>query len=123
MSRLAVLTSHPIQYYAPLFRALAQVVDLHVLFAHRASPAEQAKAGFGTPFEWDVDLTAGYAHSFLDNVARRPGTDHFLGCDTPDIFRHLRVGCFHALLLSGWHLKTYLQGTLAAKRLGIPIMV
>ena len=77
--RLAVLTSHPIQYYAPLFRALAQVVDLHVLFAHRATPAEQARAGFGTPFEWDVDLTSGYAHSFLKNVARQPGTDRFPG--------------------------------------------
>jgi glycosyltransferase involved in cell wall biosynthesis len=121
--RLAVLTSHPIQYYAPLFRALAKEVNLHVLFAHRASPAEQASAGFGTPFDWDVDLTSGYAHSFLDNVARRPGTDHFLGCDTPDIGQHLRKGRFQALLVLGWHLKGYLQGILAAKRLGIPVMV
>ena len=124
MIRLAVLTSHPIQYYAPLFRELAQVVDLHVFFAHRATPAEQAKAGFGTPFAWDVDLTSGYAHSYLENVARRPGTDRFLGCDTPGIGRHLRAGGrFQALLVLGWHLKSYLQGVLAAKRLGIPIMV
>jgi glycosyltransferase involved in cell wall biosynthesis len=123
VTRLAVLTSHPIQYYAPLFRALARAVDLRVLFAHHASPAEQAKAGFGTPFAWDVDLTSGYAHSFLKNVARRPGTDHFLGCDTPGIGERLRAGCFHALLVLGWHLKTYVQGGLAARRLGIPVMV
>jgi glycosyltransferase involved in cell wall biosynthesis len=121
--RLAVLTSHSIQYYAPLFRELAKVVDLHVLFAHRATPAEQAKAGFGTPFAWDVDLTSGYAHSYLENVARRPGTDRFLGCDTPDIGCHLRAGRFQVLLVLGWHLKSYLQGVLAAKRLGIPVMV
>jgi glycosyltransferase involved in cell wall biosynthesis len=121
--RLAVLTSHPIQYYAPLFRALAQVVDLHVLFAHRATPAEQASAGFGTPFAWDVDLTSGYAHSFLENVARRPGTDRFLGCDTPGIGQHLHEGRFQVLLVLGWHLKAYLQGILAAKRRGIPVMV
>ena len=59
--RLAVLTSHPVQYHAPLFRELAKSVDLHVLFAHRASPDEQARAGFGTPFEGDLDLTAGDA--------------------------------------------------------------
>ena len=70
-----------------------------------------------------MDLTSGYAHSFLENVARRPGTDRFSGCDTPDIGRHLREGRFQALLVMGWHLKTYLQGTLAAKRLGIPVMV
>jgi len=121
--RLAVLTSHPIQYYAPLFRALAQVVDLHVLFAHRATPGDQARAGFGTPFAWDVDLTSGYAHSFLENVARRPGTDRFLGCDTPRIGQHLSKGRFQVLLALGWHLKVYLQGILAAKRLGIPVMV
>jgi glycosyltransferase involved in cell wall biosynthesis len=121
--RVAVLTSHAIQYYAPLFRELAQVVELHVFFAHRATPAEQAKAGFGTPFAWDVDLTSGYAHSYLENVARRPSTDRFLGCDTPDIGRHLRAGRFQALLVLGWHLKSYLQGVLAAKRLGIPVMV
>jgi glycosyltransferase involved in cell wall biosynthesis len=123
LTRLAILTSHPIQYYAPLFRALAQTVDLHVLFAHRAIPVEQARAGFGTPFAWDVDLTSGYAHSFLKNIARRPGTDRFLGCDTPDIDRHLRAGRFQALLVLGWHLKSYLQGVLAAKCLGIPVMV
>jgi glycosyltransferase involved in cell wall biosynthesis len=123
MMRLAVLTSHPIQYYAPLFRALANAVDLHVFFAHRATAAEQASAGFGTPFTWDVDLTSGYAHSFLKNVARRPGTDRFLGCDTPDVGRHLREGRFQVLLVMGWHLKSYLQGVVAAKRLGIPVMV
>jgi glycosyltransferase involved in cell wall biosynthesis len=112
-----------VQYYGPLFRALARQTDLHVFFAHRASPAEQARAGFATPFEWDVDLTSGYAHSFLENVAREPGTGRFAGCDTPSIGRHLRAGRFHALLLTGWHLKSYLQGTLAAKRLGIPVMV
>src|SRR5215510_15149079 len=117
--RLAVLTSHPVQYYAPLFRELAKAVDLHVYFAHRATPAEQAQAGFGTPFEWDVDLTSGYAHSFLENIARQPGTDRFAGCDTPEIGRHLRQGRFQALLVMGWHLKSYLQAALAAKRLGI----
>jgi glycosyltransferase involved in cell wall biosynthesis len=123
VTRLAVLTSHPIQYYAPLFRALAKVVDLHVLFAHHATPAEQANAGFGTPFTWDVDLTSGYAHSFLENVARQPGTDRFLGCDTPGIGQRLHEGRFQVLLVLGWHLKAYLQGILAAKRLGIPVMV
>jgi glycosyltransferase involved in cell wall biosynthesis len=121
--RLAVLTSHPIQYYGPLFRALAKVVDLHVLFAHRASGEEQARAGFGTAFDWDVDLTSGYSHEFLTNVARRPGTDHFAGCDTPAIGARLRDGKYGALLVLGWNLKSYLQGLFAAKRLGLPVLV
>jgi hypothetical protein len=94
LTRLAILTSHPIQYYGPLFRELAKSVDLHVFFSHRATPEQQGWAGFSTAFEWDVDITSGYAHSFLQNVARRPGTDHFFGCDTPGIGQHLRQGKF-----------------------------
>lgn len=121
--RLAVLTTHPIQYYGPLFRELARRVDLDVLFAHRASPEEQGRAGFGHAFDWDIDITGGYAHSFLVNTARRPGADAFLGCDTPEIGERLRKGGYDALLLTGWGSKTYIQGLLAAKRLRLPVVV
>jgi glycosyltransferase involved in cell wall biosynthesis len=121
--RLAILTSHPIQYYAPLFRELSERVDIHVFYAHYATAEQQAAAGFGKAFNWDVDLTSGYAHSFLHNVATRPGTDSFGGCDTPDIPNRLRNGGFDAVLALGWHLKSMLQGIFAARRLGIPVMV
>lgn len=121
--RLAAFASHPIQYQAPLFRHLAQRVDLHVFFAHRATPEQQAEAGFGVPFDWDVDLTSGYAHSFLRNVARRPGTDHFSGCDTPDAGRAIGERRFDAVLVMGWHLKSFLQAALAAKVRRIPVLV
>ena len=68
--RLGVLASHPIQYQAPLFRELARQLDLTVYYAHRQTPEAQALAGFGVPFDWDVDLLAGYEHRFLDNVAK-----------------------------------------------------
>ena len=120
--RLAILASHPIQYQAPLFRALARRLDLHVFFAHEATPQEQADAGFGARFVWDVDLTSGYANSFLHNVSRRPNASEFFGCDTPDIGDRLRQGRFNAVLATGWGLKSYLQGIYAAKRLRLPVM-
>lgn len=121
--RLAVLTSHPIQYHAPLFRELARRADLHVFYAHRATPDQQGEAGFGRPFDWDIDLTSGYAHSFLVNVAATPSVDHFAGCDTPEIGQKIETGNFDALVIFGWHLKTYLQGLFAAKRRRVPVMV
>ena len=120
--RLAVLTSHPIQYQAPLFRELARRCDLHVFFGHSATPQEQANAGFGTSFAWDVDLISGYANSFLKNVSRRPSASEFFGCDTPEIGERLLEGRFDALMVMGWGLKSFVQGILAAKRLGIPTM-
>ena len=96
---------------------------LHVFYAHRATPAQQAQSGFGASFDWDVDLFDGYSHGFLRNVAQDPGAHHFAGCDTPDIGQQLDAGRFDALLVMGWHLKTYWQGVWAAKRSGIRVLV
>lgn len=121
--RLAILTSHPIQYHAPLFREIARRIDCHVFYAHRATPEQQASAGFDAAFEWDVDLTSGYANSFLNNIADRPSVERFAGCDTPEIGERLRDGRFDALLVTGWGQKSSLQGIWAAKRAGLPVMV
>lgn len=121
--RLAILTTHPVQYYAPLFRYLASRIDVHVFFAHRATPAQQADAGFGTAFEWDIDLTSGFSQTFLSNVAKVPSASTFAGCDTPDIGGRLREGRFDGVLTLGWHVKSLLQGIMAAKRQGLPVLV
>lgn len=121
--RLGVLASHPIQYQAPLFRALAERLDLEVFFAHRQTPEQQARAGFDTPFDWDVDLLSGYRHRFLRNRARRPGVDRFAGCDTPEIAEVVRAGRFDAFLVAGWHLLSYWQAIRACRRGGVPVLV
>jgi glycosyltransferase involved in cell wall biosynthesis len=121
--RLAVVSSHPIQYYAPIFRALDRCLDLEVFYAHRSTPADQAQAGFGTPFEWDVDLLNGYRSRFMTNVAKKPTTTGFSGCDTPEIYQHIQTGRFDAVLVMGWYLKSFIQAIVAAKRSGIPILV
>ena len=121
--RVAVVTSHPIQYQAPWFRGLAQRCELHVLFAHRQSAAEQAAAGFGVAFDWDVDLTAGYPHAYMHNVARTPGVYGFAGCDTPEVYARLAEGRFDAVIVTGWYLKSYVQTVIAAHRLRMPVLV
>lgn len=94
-----------------------------VFFASKATPQQQAAAGFGTMFDWDIDITSGYENVFLTNVAKRPSASHFSGCDTPEIGDRLREGRFDAVLVLGWHLKSYIQGVVAAKRLGMPVLV
>lgn len=121
--RLGVLTSHPIQYQAPLFRELARHVDLTVYFAHRQTAAGQAASGFNVAFEWDVDLLGGYEHRFLHNRAKHPSTDRYSGCDTPEIADEIRQGGFDAFLVTGWYLKSYWQAIRACRRHGVPVMV
>jgi glycosyltransferase involved in cell wall biosynthesis len=121
--RLGFLISHPIQYYAPIFRELAKQCDLTVYFAHRQTGAGQADAGFGVAFEWDVDLLAGYRSRFLTNVARQPSTDRFGGCDTPGIGAEIVDGRFDAFVVPGWGLRSYLQAVRACRRARVPVMV
>lgn len=121
--RLGVLATHPIQYHAPLYRALAERLDLTVYFAHQQSAQGQADAGFGVAFEWDVPLLGGYEHRFLENVSAAPSTQGWKGCDTPEIGRVIAEERFDAFLVNGWYNKSLWQAIVACWRTGTPVMI
>jgi glycosyltransferase involved in cell wall biosynthesis len=121
--RIGFLISHPIQYYAPIFRELAKRCDLTVFFAHRQTAEQQARAGFGVAFDWDVDLLSGYDSRFLTNVARQPSTDRFAGCDTPGVAEAIAGGGFDVFVVPGWALRSYWQALRACRRRGVPVLV
>jgi glycosyltransferase involved in cell wall biosynthesis len=121
--RIGFLVSHPIQYYAPIFRELARRSDLTVFFAHRQDAAGQGKAGYGVAFDWDVDLLSGYESRFLKNVARVPSTQTFAGCNTPEIAEIITEGRFDAFVVPGWSLRSYWQAVRACRRARVPVMV
>ena len=85
--RLAFVVSHPIQYYAPLYRRLAvrNDIDIKVFFTWHDGRAPVIDNGFGRPVEWDVPLVEGYEHELVPNHARHPGTDRFLGLNNPSL--------------------------------------
>lgn len=121
--RVAFVVTHPIQYYSPWFAHLASVCDLTVFYAHRQTPEGQAAAGFATKFEWDLPLLDGYRHQFLENVSRRPGLQHFNGCDTPEIGKIIKNGGFDAVAMIGWNKKCFIQAGWAAYRAGTPLLI
>src|ERR1700674_2913917 len=124
-SHLAILATHQIQYQAPWFRALAESpeIDLEVLYCHRATPWEQASAGFNVEFDWDVALLDGYRHQFLRNVARKPSLHGFAGLDTPEIATIVKEENFDAVIVNGWNYKSAWQTMRACWRTKTPVMV
>jgi glycosyltransferase involved in cell wall biosynthesis len=122
-SRIGFLISHPIQYYAPIFRALAERCDLTVFFAHRQNAEQQARAGYGVAFDWDVDLLSGYESRFLTNVSQSPSTSSFNGCNTPEIAEAIRSGGFDGFVVPGWSLRSYWQAVRASRKAHVPVMV
>ena len=92
--RIAVVSTHPIQYHSAWFQSLAAQpeLDVHVYYCHRATPLEQARAGFGVEFDWDVPLLSGYPHCFLRNVADPPGPEGLPGLILPKSTTSSAVG-------------------------------
>jgi len=125
--RLAYLVSHPIQYQAPLLRRIAQEpdIDLTVFFCSDFSLRSYADKGFGVGVHWDTPLVEGYRHEFLPALP-------LASKDTPNpvnygILSRLkgRNGAppFDALWLHGYATASAIQALLAAKALGIPVLL
>ncbi len=122
--RVAMVTTHPIQYQVPWLRMLAarEELDLRVFFAMIPDAAEQGR-DFGVSFEWDMPLLDGYEYTVLDNRSEHPSLTEFAGCDTPQIDDEIRRGRFDAVIVNGWGTKTALQALWACRRQGIPCIV
>lgn len=123
--RLAIVSTHPIQYQAPWFRKLAAhpALKMHVYYCHKATPQEQARAGFGVAFDWDVPLLDGYPYTFLRNVANPVGPGRFAGFDTPEIKTIIGRRQYDAVLINGWHYKSAWQAIWACWKSGVKVLV
>ena len=128
--RLAYLVSHPIQYQAPLLRRIAQEpdIDLTVFFGSDFSVRGYKDEGFGVGVKWDVPLLDGYRHEFLPALRDNAR----VGVASPlnyGILSRLRGGrgqsnaAFDVLWVHGYATVNALHGMLAAKALGIPVLL
>jgi len=124
-TRLAIVATHPIQYHAKWYQLLAVHPELkiHVYYCHRATPSEQANAGFGVEFDWDVSLLSGYPFTFLKNVAAHPGLGRFGGFDTPEIKSIIRRHEYDAVMINGWNYKSAWQAIRACWKSGTKVLV
>ena len=115
--RLAVVISHPIQYFVPLYRELSrdERIDLTVFFCDRWGTEAYLDPGFGQRLKWDVPLLEGYTYKFLPNLAKKAPHPGFLNEINPAIVRELRQGNFDAVWLNGHNSITNLLTIAAAK--------
>ncbi|MEH2119036.1 glycosyltransferase family 4 protein [Nostoc sp.] len=67
--KLAILLTHPVQYFAPVFRELAQQpnLQLKVFFGCNHGVILREDPNFGVVFQWDCQPTAGFEHEFLSH--------------------------------------------------------
>jgi glycosyltransferase involved in cell wall biosynthesis len=84
--RVAVINTHPIQHFAPLWAEIAQrgEVSLKVLYCSDWGVKEYKDPGFDRTFRWDVDLLSGYDYELLP-IAKRPAAMSFREVDNPEV--------------------------------------
>lgn len=92
MKKLAIITSHPIQYNAPWFRHLAAQpgIDLKVFYLWDFGVTSRVDPGFEQAVTWDIPLLDGYAYELVPNVSCDPGTHHVLGLQNPELTARVR---------------------------------
>ncbi|MBL9216908.1 MAG: glycosyltransferase family 4 protein [Opitutaceae bacterium] len=124
MRRLAIVLSHPVQYYSPWFRWLRAHTPLQfrVFYLWEFGVTAQRDPQFGATFQWDVDLLAGYESEFVPNVARDPGTHHFGGLDNPGLTARLAAWRPEAVLLFGYNWRSHQRAIWWARRQGVPLL-
>ncbi len=122
--RLAYFVSHPIQYQAPLLRRIASEpdIDFKVFFSSDISVRGHVDSGFGVSVKWDVPLLAGYQYEFLPRL-RDTGGFSFSRPLNWGIYKRLREEQFEAVWVHGYATSSALQAILAARWLGIPVLL
>ena len=112
MKKLAIITSHPIQYNAPLFRLLTERGRVQVKVFYTWGQTKEGPVydpDFGQAFQWDIPLLEGYEYQFIENLSKNPGAGHFGGIVNKDLIPAVEAWQPDAVLLYGWSFKSHLQ--------------
>lgn len=106
---LAIVVTHPIQYYVPVFKLLAQHISLKVFYTLGNSSLEKYDIGFKQKIEWDIPLLEGYDYEFLENIAQDKGSHHFRGIVNPNAIDSIKQFNPNAILIYGWSYRSHLK--------------
>jgi glycosyltransferase involved in cell wall biosynthesis len=102
--KLALVITHPIQYYAPVFQLLAKEVQLKVFYTVKKRKAYDP--GFQQDIVWDIPLLQGYEYTFNEEKT---------------VIENLVDFNPHYLLIYGWACSTHIH-ILTYFRNKIPIL-
>ena len=110
--RLAIVSTHPIQYNAPWFALLSKSTGIQVKVFYTWGQLESElkyDPGFGKAVQWDIPLLEGYQYSFIKNIAADPGSHHRKGIINPSLNREIVKWQADAVLVFGWNFVSHFR--------------
>jgi glycosyltransferase involved in cell wall biosynthesis len=122
--RVLTISSHPIQYGAPLFRLMAKhpKLDFQVAYCSlRGAESAGFDPEFGASVQWDVPLLDGYKWTHIPN--RGSGSENFWAWCNSGLWNFIRHGNFDAVISHvGYVRATFWIAYFAARSVGIPFI-
>ncbi len=111
LKKLAIIVTHPIQYYSPLFRKINESgkIELKVFYTWSQAQGKKYDPGFGKEVDWDIPLLDGYNYTFVNNISKKPGSNHFNGIVNPTLIKEIEEWNADAVLIIGWNFKSHLK--------------
>ncbi len=111
MKKLAIITTHPIQYYAPIFKLLndRNKIQIKVFYTWSQSKNKLFDKDFGKEIKWDIPLLNGYNYTFVNNTSKNDGVHHFFGIKTPQLIKHIKDWQADFILVFGWNFHSHLK--------------
>lgn len=109
--KLAIITTHPIQYYAPLFKLLheRQKIEIRVFYTWGKTAQNKYDPDFDKNITWDIPLLDDYPFDWVENISTKPGSHHFNGIITPKLIRQIKTYNPNAILAIGWAYHSHLK--------------
>ena len=119
------MLTHPVQYFAPLFRTLAVQpgLELTVYYGSRRGTVPLVDPGFGKACTWDVPILEGYNYRFLAGIFREgdkaPPTRQL----NPSIMTEITRRRYDAVMVHGYMGNTSRLAMLTALMKGVPVLM
>ena len=109
--KIAIFTTHPIQYQVPLFRMLAKNpnVKLKVYYASNQGVKFKKDADFNRKFVWNINLISGYDYEFI-GLNNKDVNSFFLNSNS--IYKKIKQNKFDLSIILGWNNLFYLKAIL-----------
>lgn len=104
--RVAIFTTHLIQYQIPLFKKLAKIIDLHVFFGSKQGLSSYHDKDFNKKIKWNIPLIKGYKYSILKNSNKNSLDSFFF--NSSGIKQAIKKN-FDKVIILGWNNIFYLK--------------
>jgi len=110
VKKLAIITTHPIQYYAPWFAMLSErnKLILKVFYTFSQWKNNFVDKGFLKEVKWDIPLLENYDYEFVENTSKKPDLFSFFGIENKNLNSKISEYNPDAILFIGWNYASHL---------------